>query len=122
LLFDKKTLRFCNPPDESFELTILVERSKEVHAIDARDVALYLAYRGPKERCAKRDLNPGSPLVADRSNFACTAVEHGRDDREYRIDREINTCVGAFRFLGDIARREMNDPNMSNDSRAIALR
>jgi hypothetical protein len=122
LLLDKKPLRLRNPSDEPFELTILIECCQKVHAIDASDLALYLAYRGAKERCAKRDLNPGSPLVTDRSNFACTAVEHCRDDREYRIDREINKRVGAIRPLGDIPRRKMNDPNMSSDFRAFALR
>jgi hypothetical protein len=122
LLFDKKSLRLRNPSDEPFEFTIFIECCEKMHAIDASNVAFYLAYGGAKERCSKRDIDPGSPLVADRSNFAGTAVKHRRDDREYRIDREINKRVGAFRLLGDIARREMNDPNMSNDFRAIALR
>jgi hypothetical protein len=122
LLFDKKSLRLCNASDEPSELTIFIDRCKKVHAIDASDIAVYLTYRCPKECCAERDLNPGSPLVADRSNFACAAVEHCCYDRKYRIDREINKRVGAVWLLGDISGREMNDPNMSNDFRAIGLR
>jgi hypothetical protein len=122
LLLDKKSLRLGNPADEPFEFTISIERCEKAHVIDASDVALYLADRGPKERCAERDLNAGSALVTDRSNFARTAVEHHRDDRENRIDREINKRVGAVRLLGNIPRREMNNPNMFNDFREIAGR
>src|ERR1700722_4353296 len=83
LLFDEKPLRLRNPSDEPFELTILVQRPKKVYAVDASDVAFHLAYRGAKDGCAKRDLNSGSPLVTDRSNFAGTAVEHRGDDLEH---------------------------------------
>ena len=118
LLLDEKTLRLCNSPDEPFELTICVDCREKVYATDTSDIAFHLAYRGPQESCAKCNLDPGSSLIANRADFACIPIKHGRDNRKYCIDRKINRRVVSFRLLGDIARCQMNELNVAHDFRS----
>jgi hypothetical protein len=122
LLFDKKTLRLRNPSDESLELTVSIDRCEKVYAIDASDVPFNLADRRAQQRRPEGNFNTGSSLVTYRSDFACISVKHCRDDREYCVNREIDKRVGGFWLLGDIARRETNDANVSRDFGTIDLR
>jgi hypothetical protein len=122
LLLDKKTLRLRYPADESLELAICIDSCEKVHATDTSDFPLDLTDRRAQQRCSECNINAGRSLVTDRSDFARISVNQCRDNREYCVDREINERVGAFRLLGDVARLEMNDANVSRDFCKLGLR